>query len=153
MEAPLEKLTIKVAGKDVILDPKNMQYNEANLAEFMNKEYGWIDYLGKQLEHAQKEALYAEVNYDAVYSEKFKESKDSGASDNYAKAFSLSSQEVIDARKEYIDKKENVGHLRRHLDAWNKNHENAQNRGHTVRAEMKSLNRDYVEDIETYSAQ
>ena len=146
MEAPLEKLTVKVLDRDVVLDPKNMQYSEANLAEFMNREYGWIDYLGKQLEFAQKEALYLEVDYEAVYSKKFMESKDNGMSDNYAKAYALADTGVIDAKKLYIDKKEVVGHLRRHLDAWNKNHENAQNRGHTVRAEMKTLNRDFIED-------
>jgi hypothetical protein len=46
-EAPIEKITVTVAGGTVILDPANMHYNENNLADYMNKEYGWIDYLGK----------------------------------------------------------------------------------------------------------
>jgi hypothetical protein len=141
-EAPLEIIRVVVQGREIVLDPSNMKYNENNLPEYMGKEYGWVDYLGKQLEHAQKEALNAEVDADAAYSLKFMESKDAGNSDNYAKAYASAHVDVVAARKHVNDRKEVVGHIKAHLKAWDKNHENAQNRGHTLRKELDKLNRD-----------
>lgn len=146
-DAPLEKIVVEVNGRQVVLDPTNMKYNELTLPEYMNKEYGWIDYLGKQLEYAQKEVLLAEIDAEAQYSLKFIEAKDAGNSDNYAKAFALANVDVVAAKKKIVDRKEVVGHIRAHLAAWHKNHENVQNRGHTLRAEMKALNRDIADEI------
>ena len=144
-DAPIEKVKVIVQGREIILDPDNMKYNENNLPEYMSKEYGWIDYLGKQLEYAQKETLLAEIDAEASYSAKFMESKDAANSDNYAKAYANSHVDVVAAKKKVVERKEVVGHLKAHLSAWSKNHENAQNRGHTIRAEMKVLNRDIYE--------
>lgn len=154
--APIEKITVNVLGKDVILDPNNMHYNENSLGEFMSKEYAWVDYFGKQLEFAQKEAMLADIEAEAIYSKKFMLSKDDGNSDNYAKAFALSDNDVIEAKKRHIERKEVVGHIKRHLTAWDKNHDNAQNRGHTLRKEMDVLSRDIYSndsnDVSTYEA-
>jgi len=144
-EAPLDKVTVRVNNKDVVLDPANMRYSENSLHEYMGVEYGWVDYLGKQLEHAQKEMLVADIDVEALYSLKFMESKDQGNSDNYAKAFATASVDVVAARKRVVERKEAVGHIKAHLRARDKNHENAQNRGHTLRHEMKILNRDIYE--------
>lgn len=151
-QAPIQKVTVEVTDRKtgvkqtIVLDPENMKYNENSLADFMNKEYGWIDYLGKQLEFAQTEVLYAEIELEAIESRKFMEAKDLGNSDNYAKAYTAANQEVIEAKKNVVAKKEIVGHLKAHLKAWDKNHANAQNRGHTIRKEMDKLNRDFYED-------
>jgi len=141
-DAPIERIIVTVAGQQVDLNPVNMRYNENNLADYMNKEYGWVDYLGKQLEHAQKEVLEAEIDADAIYSKKFLESKDLGNSDNYAKAFALAHVDVINAKKFVAERKEVVGHIKAHLRAWDRNHDNSQNRGHTLRKELDKLNRD-----------
>jgi len=146
IDAPLDRIIVLVQGREVILDPANMRYNELTLPDYMNKEYGWIDYLGKQLEYAQKEVLLADIDADALYSLKFIEAKDAGNSDNYAKAFATANVDVVAAKKKIAERKEVVGHIRAHLQAWYKNHDNAQNRGHTMRAEMKSLNRDIVDE-------
>lgn len=147
-EAPIEKVDVIVNGTKIVLDPANMRYNENSLGDYMNKEYGWIDYLGKQLEYAQKEVLLAEIEAEAIYSKKFVECKDKGSSDNYAKAYATSLDEVVQARKKVVDRKEAVGHLKAHLKAWDKNHENCQNRGHSIRQEMKMLNRDVYEQVD-----
>jgi hypothetical protein len=147
-DAPIEKVVVVVNGSKVILDPANMKYNENTLSDYMNREYGWIDYLGKQLEYAQKELLLAEIDSESIYSKKFIEAKESGKSDNYAKAFAMASQEYIDSKKKIVDRKEAVGHLKAHLKAWDKNHENSQNRGHSLRQEMKMLNRDIYEQVD-----
>ena len=146
-EAPIEKVLVKVADTEILLDPNNMRYNENSLGEYMNKEYGWIDYLGKQLEYAQKELLLAEIDVDTEYSDKFLESKDAGNTDTYSKAFATRHPDVVTEKKRVIDRKETVGHIRAHLRAWDKNHENVQNRGHTLRKEMDVLNR------ETYTSE
>ena len=80
-DAPIQKVTVFVLGQKIVLDPMNMKYNENSLGDYMNKEFGWIDYLGKQLEFAQKEVLLAEIDQEAIYSAKFMESKDMGNSD------------------------------------------------------------------------
>lgn len=153
-DAPIQKIVVTVAGVEILLDPENMKYNENSLAEYMNKEYGWIDYLGKQLEFAQKEVLLAEIDFEAQYSLRFMESKDAGNSDNYAKAFANAHVDVVAAKKKVAERKEVVGHIKAHLKAWDKNHENVQNRGHTLRKEMDKLHRDiYSTEQETCSAE
>ena len=119
----------------------------------MGTEYGWVDYLGKQLEYAQKEVLHAEIDYDSIYSKKFIVSKDNGNSDNYAKAFALSNDDVVAAKKKIADRKETVGHIKAHLKAFDKNHENVQNRGHTLRKELDKLNRDIYSPVDTCEAE
>ena len=148
-DAPLEVVRVVVQGREVVLDPANMKYDENSLGEYMSKEYAWVDYLGKQLEYAQKETLYADIESDKIYSAKFILSKDAGNSDNYAKAFALADAEVVAAKKKVADCKEKVGHIKAHLYAFSKNHDNAQNRGHTIRQEMKVLSREHYEDVPT----
>lgn len=140
--APIQKVTVEIQGSKIVLDPSNMKYNENSLAEYMNEEYGWIDYLGKQLEFASKELALAEIEYDWLFSKKLTEIKDSGASDVYSKSAATADLDVKKARIKIAECKEVVGHLRAHLKAWDRNHENVQNRGHSLRAEMKVLNRE-----------
>ena len=147
-EAPIEVVKVNVAGRDIILDPANMKYNENSLSDYMNREYGWVDYLGKQLEFAQKEALFADIEFDRVYSVRYMEAKDKGESEGYSKAFANASEDVVAARKHLAERKEVVGHIKAHLKAFDKNHENVQNRGHSLRAEMKMLNREFQETCE-----
>lgn len=147
-DAPIEKVVVVVNGSKVVLDPANMKYNENTLSEYMNREYGWIDYLGKQLEYAQKELMLSEIDAESIYAKKFIEAKDKGNSDNYAKAFATASEEYVEAKKKIVERKEAVGHLKAHLKAWDKNHENSQNRGHSLRQEMKMLNRDIYEQVD-----
>lgn len=104
-DAPIQKVTVKVAGREITLDPMNMKYNENSLGDYMGKEYGWVDYLGKQLEFAQKEVLLADIESDRIYSVKFMESKDRGESDNYAKAFANAHTEVVSARQHLAERK------------------------------------------------
>ena len=145
-EAPILKVRIEVAGTEIILDPDNMKYNETNLGDYMSREYGWVDYLGKQLEFAQKELLLAEIDSETVYSKKFLEAKEDGKTDTCSKAYATSHDEFVIAKKKVIDRREAVGHLKAHLRAWDKNHDNVQNRGHTLRKEMDVLNRDIYVD-------
>lgn len=145
-KAPVEKITVVVNGKQVLLDPENMKYNESTIGQFMSMESGWIDYLGKQLEYAQSEALVAKINEETKFSKKLIEGKDKGLSDNHAKALANADDDVVKAKLYHAERKQVVGHIKAHLLAWKENHENAQNRGHTIRTEMKMLNRDIYEE-------
>ena len=141
-EAPLEKVTVTVNGKDLVLDPENMKFNEFTLSEYMDKEYAWIDYFGKQLELATKELALAELAYETKFNEIFIETKDGGGSDTYGKAKSQSHPDCVALHQAVIDRKSVVGFLKSHLKAWDRNHDNAQNRGHTLRKELDKLNKD-----------
>lgn len=151
MEKPIvEKTEVTVAGRVVIIDPDRMKFNEVTLSDYMADEYAWIDYFGKQLEYATKELAIAEGRYDALYNQKFVESKDNdSASDNYAKAKAASNEDVVKAYEHKVERKLVVGLLKAHLRAWDKNHENAQNRGHTLRKEMDKLNKDIYSEQES----
>jgi len=149
--APVEKTEITVAGKVLVLDPERMKFNEITLSDYMDHEYAWIDYFGKQLEHATKEYMIADVRYEALYNQKFVEAKDEGGSDNYAKSKAASDPDVVRAFEYKVDRKSVVGLIKAHLKAWDKNHENAQNRGHTLRKELDKLNKDIYTDKVTES--
>jgi len=145
-EIPNESVTIKVNNKDIVLDPENMKFNEFTLSEYMDKEYAWIDYYGKQLELATKELSLAELAYETKYNELYITHKDLGGSDAYCKAKAQCDQLCVSLQERVIDRRAAVGFLKNHLRAWDKNHDNAQNRGHTLRKELDKLNRDIYKD-------
>jgi hypothetical protein len=150
-DAPIEEVKITVGGIELDLDPKNMVFDESTLSNFMEKEFGWIDYLGKKLEEANKECLLAEVEYEKIFAEKFVIAKDQGGTEKYSTFKAQCDPDVVAANKLFIEKKYNVGLLKAHLKAWDKNHENAQNRGHTLRKELDKLNKDiYLEGDKSF---
>lgn len=142
MNAPTELVKVIVNNKEIILNPKNMEFSDITLNDYMEKEYGWIDYFGKQLEYAQKEKLLAEIDAEAIFSEKYILAKDSGGTEQYAKAKANADEDVVKAKKRVVELNEIVGQLKAHLRAWDKNHDNAQNRGYSLRKEIDKLNKD-----------
>lgn len=152
MNPPIEKVKVNVNGKEIILDPKNMEFSDNTLNDYMEKEYGWIDYFGKQLEYAQKERLNAEIDAEAIFSEKYIEAKDNGGTEQYAKAKANADSDVIAAKKKVVELNEIVGQIKAHLKAWDRNHDNAQNRGYTLRKEIDKLNKDVykMSDIDKF---
>jgi len=144
-EAPSEKIVVKVNNKDLVLDPDNMIFNEFTLSNYMDREYAWIDYYGKQLEISNKELSMAELAYETKFNELYISFKDEGGSDGYCKAKAQSNSECVKLYEYTIDRKTTVGLIKSHLKAWDKNHDNAQNRGHTLRKELDKLNRDIYE--------
>lgn len=145
---PIEATTVIVNDKEIKLDPKNMEFADNNINEYMQKEYGWIDYFGKQLEIAQKARLIAEIEAEEVFSKKYVEAKDAGGTEQYAKAKANADPDVVSAKKNVVEKKEVEGFLKAHLRAWDKNHDNVQNRGHSLRKELDKLNKDIYKTIE-----
>lgn len=138
-DIPVNCVTVQVCGKDVRLDPEYMKFNESNINKFMETEYAWIDYFGKQLELAQKELALAELEYDVEFNKKYINAKDAGNSDSYSKAKAQCDSDVVDFYKNMLSKRETVGLIKAYLRAWDRNHDNAQNRGHTLRKEFEKL--------------
>jgi hypothetical protein len=152
MNPPVEIVKVIVNEKEIVLDAKNMEFSDNTLNEYMEREYGWIDYFGKQLEYAQKERLDAEIDAEAIFSEKYIEAKDNGGTEQYAKAKANSDPDVILAKKKVVTLNETVGQIKAHLKAWDRNHDNAQNRGYTLRKEIDRLNKDVykLSDIDRF---
>lgn len=152
MNPPVEIVKVVVNGKEVSLDAKNMEFSDTTLNEYMEKEYGWVDYFGKQLEYAQKERLDAEIDAEAIFSQKYIEAKDNGGTEQYAKAKANADEDVIAAKKRVVELTETVGQIKAHLKAWDRNHDNAQNRGYTLRKEIDKLNKDVyrLSDIDRF---
>jgi hypothetical protein len=138
----MEKRIIVVFEQKVILDPEKLGFTEATLSEYLEHEGGWYDYIGQKLADAEREMADKEHAHDVIYSERFRENKDNGCSDKLAEATSKADDDVQRAKEELLDAKHNVKLLLQHLRAWDKNHENAQSRGHFLRKEMDKLNKD-----------
>lgn len=134
----IEKLNI---GERVArIDPQNLKFNEATLNEYIQKEAGYYDNFGSHLAMAEKLLQREEMLHEKMYSDRFAEAKDNGASDKKAEAIAKGDSEVVILKENIIEAKYKVQRLRRHLYAWDKNHDNAQSLGHMLRKEMDKLN-------------
>lgn len=129
---------VKVAGREVVLDPDNLRFNEATLNQYMEKEGGLYNYFGQCLADAQAQWQVAKLNYDVAFAEKFKEFKQ-GASDKLAESAAKCDPDVVKASKKVIAAQRIVELIKNHLRAWDKNHDNAQSLGHMIRKEMDKL--------------
>jgi hypothetical protein len=153
------KRKVSVYGEEVNLDAAKLAFSEGTLSEYLEVEGGWIDYFGAKLADAERQ--YAEMEmevereedeYDRVYSKVFSTLKTTeGGSDKLVEGQTKVELTVITARNKVLDLKvkslafkHTVRLLQQHLRAWDKNHENAQNRGNTLRKEMERLYKDRV---------
>ena len=137
--------TLQIDGKEVVLDQKNMDFNEGNLSEYLKKEAAYYNHFGWALAEAESELAIAELDYDKVYGEKYAFIKDNeGGSDKMVEAKTLSSVEVSEAKLRTIQAKENVKKIYHHLRAWDKSHENALNLGYMLRKEMEKIGGSHV---------
>ena len=130
---------IIIDGEIVVLDFEKLNFNESNLSGYLEKEGGWYNYYGSKLAKAEKVLQLMELKHDVLYSNKFSELKSAGGSDKLVEAQSKSDASVEEIARQVIEAKYNVKLLLLHLRAWDKNHENAQNRSNTLRKEMEKL--------------
>ena len=130
---------VKLGNEEVKLDPTLLRFDEMTLSHYLETEGGYYDYYGQRLADAEYLMTKYELEYDVIYSEKFKESKENGCSDKLAEAYSKADSEVEAAKNMFLAAKHNVRLLQQHLRAWDKNHDNAMSRGHFLRKEMDKL--------------
>jgi len=150
---------ITVFGQEVVLDTNKLAFSEGTLSEYLETEGGWIDYFGAKLAEAERQLAQAsmelereEDEYERTYARVFATIKDTeGKSDKYVEGVTKVEQIVVEARKKVLDLKAReieckfmVRLLYQHLRAWDKNHENAQNRGNTLRKELERLHKDRI---------
>ena len=132
------RVKVRVAGRDVFIDPENLKFNEATLNQYMEKEGALYNFYGQVLADAQAQAQVAKLDHDVTFAEKFKEFK-AGASDKLAESAAKCDPDVVKAYKKVIAAQRIVELLKNHLRAWDKNHDNAQSLGHMIRKEMDKL--------------
>lgn len=155
----MEKRKITVAGQEVVLDTSKLTFSEATLDEYLETEGGWMDYFGAKLADAELQLMEAELlvdkkkeEYERAFARVFSMIKDTeGGSDKLTEGKAKVEATVVASRDEFlniqqkvIEAKHVVSMLRQHLRAWDRNHENAQNRGNTLRKEMDRLHRDRI---------
>lgn len=151
------KRTVMVNNQEVILDTSRLAFSEGTLSEYLEKEGGWIDYFGAKLAEAERQFAEMELEvekeedeYERIYSKVFTTLKDTdGGSDKKIEGLAKVEPTVVAARSKVIglkaksiELKYTVRLLQQHLRAWDKNHENGQNRGNTLRKELERLNKD-----------
>ncbi len=156
---------IEVKGQTVIIDSNNMNFTEATIGEYLQKEGGYYSYFGSQFAHAEDELANAESELtnakdelEYVHDTCFKEFKDKKASDKLADASANIDPEVVAVKKKVNECKKKVNEcklkvslLKRHLMAWDRTHDNAQNVGHTLRKEMDKLNNDIPKTTSSFN--
>jgi len=150
-EAPHATTTIKLGGQDVIIDNKRMSFNEANISVFMENLALWYDYFCQKLAEAEALLSFKEHEYEMAYSIEYEKNKEAGCTDKLSEANAKKSEEVSNSKKEIISAKHKVTLLKQHLKSWDKAHENAQSRGHTIRKEMDKLNSDIMIKKDIYN--
>lgn len=156
-----EKRKIIVRGQEVVLDTAKLFFSEGTLSEYLEREGSWIDYFGAKLADAERQLAEMEMKveieedeYERVYARVFSTIKSTeGGSDKLVEGQSKIEPTVVAAkskvhalRSEAIGYKHTVNMLKQHLRAWDKNHENCQNRGNTLRKEMERLHKDRFMD-------
>jgi hypothetical protein len=139
---PLLKRDITIGHQTVALDTARLQFNDANIAQLQERVGLWYDYFGSQLADAEYEETEAEDQYDNVYNKYHIKWKEEGCTEKLAEAHAKNEPEVMAAKEEWNRAKLRLKRIQQHLKAWDKAHENAQNRGYTIRKEMDKLNSD-----------
>lgn len=138
------KRTITVAKQDVVLDTSKMQFTEVTLSKYMEQEAVWYDYFGQRLADAEYESQYFENKYETIYAETFAKIKEAtSGSDNLVKSKATIDAKVLEAKEDALTAKYKLRAIQQHLRAWDKAHENAQSRGHTLRKEMDKLHSEH----------
>jgi hypothetical protein len=133
---------IKIGEEVVNLDPNDLKFTDRTLNDFFERIGGRIDYIGRA--HADAQALHRlrEQAEQALFFAKFKYWKVEGKSDKVSELFAKADEEVQAARTETIATQHRKDLLYQHLQALNTCRQDAHQRGHFLRAEMKHLNMD-----------
>lgn len=138
----IEKETLNINGREVVLDPKQLEFDETTLNNYIQTEGGFYDNFGAFMAMAEKVQHLREMEYEAIYCERLVEAKEQGATDKISEAKAKANLDVLEAKKLVIEAKYKVKRLAQHLRAWDRNHDNAQSLGHMLRKEMDKLHSD-----------
>jgi hypothetical protein len=135
----LDKETIKFGKDEFTIDPKLLEFNEASLNKYMEKEGVWYNFYSEKMADAEYLLQCYEMEYDNKYFDKFKQFKEEGNSDKLAEANAKIDSLVIESKKAVLAAKHKVKLIQGYLRAFDKSHDNAQSRGHMLRKEMDKI--------------
>lgn len=133
---------LEFGDRKVSIDPENLRFDEMSLNQYIQTEGGYFDNFGAFLALAEKFLQRAEMQYEKVKNERFIEHKDNGDAVALAEARAETDPIVVELKDRCVEAKYKVARLKRHLLAWDKNHDNAQSMGHMLRKEMDKLHSD-----------
>jgi len=139
-------MKINVGNEEVDLDAGVMNFTEATLNDYLQKDASTYSYYHQKWVDAQYLATKFEDKYEAAYSAKFREFKEQGATDKLAEAMAKSDAEVVELKDKARITKRTKDHLWGFLKSLDKAHENALNLGYNVRKEVGIL---YKQDVKS----
>lgn len=129
---------------EVVVDPENLRFDEDSLNNYIQKEAGFYDNFGAYLALSERNLQNKEVQHEKLYSERFVEAKEEGATEKLAEAKAKCDPDVVDVKLEIVEARYIVNRLKNHLKAWDKSHDNAQSMGHMLRKQMDKINGDIM---------
>lgn len=138
----VEKL--EFAGFEIVINSEYLRFDEMTLSDYIQKEAGYYDNFGGYLALAEKNLQNKEMYHERIYSERFVEAKENGATEKMAEAKAKADPDVVSAKQDIIDARYISNRLKQHLKAWDKSHDNAQSMGHMIRKQMDKLNLDIM---------
>jgi hypothetical protein len=124
---------------EVQIDPQLLHFSEASLSKYMEQEAGWYNYFSQKLTDAERWLADLEYEYELKYQAVFRTEKGDKASDKLAEARAKTDHDVAEAGRKMIAAKHAMRKLQVFMRAFDKNHDNATSRGHTLRKEMDRL--------------
>lgn len=142
----MRKITVK--GREIILDSDTLSFDESTLQKYIEKEGSWYSYYGEALADAEAEWKDAENKYEISFQKTFQNAKaqEGKTSDKCAEAIAKIDIAVMAAKEMELETRHKVRLLQQHLKSYDKNHDNAQSRGHFLRKEMDKLAGFHSED-------
>lgn len=138
------KRSIHLGSEEIVLDSDDLEFNEATIGEFQERLAVKYDYYGAKLAELEAVKDRLEEELDQIYSRVYLENKDEGCTEKQADARAKTDVAYVDKKKEALRAKYDVKQMQQHLRAWDRAHDNATSRGHTLRKEMDKLNVDFA---------
>jgi hypothetical protein len=138
----LQKRTVQIGDVAVELDPDRLLFNEATLSQFQERLATWYDHFGEMYCTADYYYSCAKEHSEIVFAKIYAEKKEEGATEKQADAQARTHPDVVKAKKMTLQAKYKRDQINQHIKSWDKAHDNAQNRGHTIRKEMDKLQTD-----------
>ena len=139
-DLPHIKRSIMVGDEKVVLDSSLLVFNEANLARFQENVAIYVDYFGQKLSDMEHQRDLIGMELEEIYAKVYVPSKEDGCTEPLAMAKAKANPDWKAKSKKHIEAKAQVKQLMKHLGAWDRAHDNAASRGHTLRKEMGTIN-------------
>lgn len=142
------KRSIHLGTEEIVLDSNDLEFNEATIGDFQENLAVKYDYFGAKLAELEyiEDRLKSEM--EEIYSRVYAEYKDEGCTDKLAESKAKADIAYQDKKKLVSEAKFHVKQMSQHLRSWDKAHDNATSRGHTLRKEMDKLHVDFATRVQ-----